>query len=55
MKEIHLVGKKVIIDECPRLLDYQPDENWEKYWQVMLGEWKVEDGWLIGAERGNQG
>ena len=55
MKEIHLVGKKVIIDECPLLLDYQPDENWEKYWQVMLGEWKVEDGWLIGAERGNQG
>ena len=55
MKELHLLGKKVVIDECPLLLDYQPDGNWEKYWQVMLGEWKVEDGWLIGAERGNRG
>jgi hypothetical protein len=55
MKEIHLIGKKVIVDECPLLLNYQPDENWEKYWQVMQGEWKVEDGWLIGAERGNRG
>ncbi len=55
MKEIHLIGKKIIIDECPLLLDYQPDENWEKHWQVMMGEWKLEDGWLIGAERGNCG
>lgn len=55
MKELHLLGKKVIIEDCPLLLDYQPDENWEKYWQVMLGEWKVEDGWLIGSERGNRG
>ena len=55
LKELHLLGKLVKLDECPILLDSQPDANWQKDWQVMAGEWKVEDGYLIGAERGNKG
>ena len=55
LKELHLLGKLVKLDECPILLDSQPDENWQKDWQVMAGEWTVEDGYLIGAERGNKG
>ena len=55
MKEMHLLGKLVKIDECPILLKSNPDENWEKDWQVMAGDWKQENGWLIGAERGNKG
>ena len=53
--ELHLLGKLVKIDECPILLDSQPDENWQDDWQVMAGEWKQENGYLIGAERGNKG
>ena len=55
MKELHLLGKKVILENCPALLRYSPDENWQKYWEVMAGTWKLEDGHLIGAERGNKG
>lgn len=55
LHELHLLGKKVIIENCPILLDSQPGEGWEKDWQVKRGEWKCEDGWLIGAERGNFG
>lgn len=55
INEIHLIGKKVIVDRCPILLDSQPNADWQKDWQVMGGEWKEENGWLIGAERGNLG
>ena len=55
MKEMRLLGKLVKLEECPLLMDYQPDADWEKVWQVMAGEWKEENGWLIGAERGNKG
>ena len=55
MKELHLLGKLVRLDECPVLLSSKPDKDWEKDWQVMAGEWHEEDGWLIGAERGNKG
>lgn len=55
MKEMRLLGKLVKLEECPLLMDYRPDADWEKVWQVMAGEWKEENGWLIGAERGNKG
>lgn len=55
MKELHLLGKLVKIDKCPLLMDFKPNENWQETWQVMRGEWKHENGWLIGAERGNCG
>ena len=55
MKELHLLGKHVNLDDCPILLSYKPDTDWEKYWKVMHGEWHLEDGWLVGSERGNRG
>ena len=55
MKEMHLLGKKVILDECPVLLSYQPDADYERVWQVMAGEWKYEDGYLVGSCPGNYG
>ena len=47
MKELHLLFKKVKLDDCPILLKSDPDENWEKDWQVMAGEWKQENGYLF--------
>ena len=55
MKELHLLGKLVKIDECPLLLKSAPGEDWQKDWQIMAGEWSYENGWLIGSERGNKG
>ena len=55
MKEIRLVGKKIILDKCKLLLKSAPGPDWEKDWQVMAGEWKYEDGALIGKEKGNCG
>ena len=55
MKELHLLGKLVKLDECPIVLDYKPDENWQKYFDVKLGAWSFEDGYLVGREPGNRG
>ena len=55
MKNIHLLGKKVLYDESDVLFSYKPDENWEKYFDIMTGKWHYEDGALIGEERGNLG
>ena len=55
MKEIKLVGKRIILDKCKLLLKSAPDKDWEKDWKVMAGEWHYEDGALIGKEDGNCG
>ncbi len=55
MNEISLLGKKIYMDKSPLLLKYSPDEDWQKYWQVMAGDWRMENGWLIGTENGNKG
>lgn len=55
MKDILLLGKKVIIDKSQILMEYKPDDNLKESWQVMAGEWQHKDGWLIGSERGNKG
>ena len=55
MKDILLLGKKILADKSPVIFSYSPDETWEKYWEVMTGEWTQENGYLIGAERGNFG
>ncbi len=55
MKEIHLLGKKILVDQSPVLLEYQPDENWEQFFEVKSGTWWQEDGWLMGEESGNFG
>ncbi len=55
MKDIILLGKRIISDKSPVLFKYSPDEDWLKYWYPGTGDWKVEDGCLIGEERGNKG
>ena len=55
MNDISLLGKKIYMDKSPLLLKYSPDEDWQKYWQVMAGDWRMENGWLIGTENGNKG
>ena len=55
MNEISLLSKKIYMDKSPLLLKYSPDEDWQKYWQVMAGDWRMENGWLIGTENGNKG
>ena len=49
--EIHLWGKKVLLDKSPVVFKYQPGEDWLEHWEPKTGEWKCEDGYLIGAER----
>lgn len=55
MKDIKLVGKKIIIDKCKTVLKYAPDETWKNLFVQKAGEWKFEDGYLIGKENGNKG
>lgn len=55
MNEILLLGKKVIMDKSPVLLDYKPGDDWEDYWTVKSGNWSVEDGYIIGDEPENKG
>ena len=40
MKEIHLLGKKIIMDRSKVLLSYQPGPDWQDYFQVMAGQWE---------------
>ncbi len=55
MKDILLLGKKIISDSSPVIFTYNPSDDWQQYWDVMTGEWTVENGYLVGAERGNFG
>ena len=55
LKELHLCGKKIDIENSPVVMSYQPDENWEKIFRRLRGKWSVENGWLIGEETGNFG
>ena len=41
--DILLLGKRILWDQSEVLLDYQPDENWEKLWDAKLGHWTYED------------
>ena len=55
MKNISLLGKRIIIDKSPVLLDYKPDNDWQKYWSVKSGNWHYEDGFIVGDEPENKG
>ncbi len=55
MKDILLLGKKIMADRSPVIFKYSPDENWEKFWTPKSGTWKHEDGYLVGEEKGNLG
>ena len=53
--ELLLLGKKIIVDKSPVLLSYKPDENFRDIWDVKLGTWYYENGYLIGSEPENRG
>ncbi len=55
MKDIKLIGKKIIIEKCKKLITCAPDNNWQDLFEVKAGEWKMENGYLIGKEDGNKG
>lgn len=55
LKILPLLRKEILFDESPILLKTAPDKNWDKDWKVMAGEWKYENGALIGIETGNKG
>lgn len=55
MKNIHLLGKKILADKSKILFKYSPDEHWLEYFTPKSGEWEVSDGCLIGTETGNFG
>ena len=55
MKEIHLLGKKIIPERSKVLLDYKPGPDWQNYWTPMGGHWEYQEGCLIGTEDGNKG
>lgn len=55
MKDIKLIGKKIIADKCKTLIRYSPDENFRDLFEQKAGEWKYEDGYLVGKENGNKG
>jgi len=55
MKDILLLGKKIIADKSPVIFEYKPSDDWQDFWDVMTGEWYHENGYLIGSEAGNFG
>ena len=42
-------------DKSPVIFEYNPGDDWQQYWDVMTGEWKHENGYLIGSEPGDFG
>ena len=55
MKDIKLIGKRIIASKCKTLFKYIPDENFKDYFMVKAGSWEYKDGYLIGTETGNRG
>ena len=53
MKEIRLLGKKILVEDCPVLMHYIPadGEDWLRYFMPMNGKWSCDGEWLIGEER----
>jgi hypothetical protein len=49
-----LMKKRILIESSPVLFN-QPvsPENLAQLWTIHHSEWKVEDGWLIGENKGN--
>lgn len=54
-EDILLLGKRILTDKSKVLLSYQPDENFRDVWDVKLGSWHYENGYLIGSEPENKG
>ncbi len=55
MQDIYLLGKKIIIEKSPIVLNYRGEQNWQDYFMVMAGNWTYDNGFLIGTEIENKG
>lgn len=54
MDTLTLMKKRILVDSSPIL--YQQaltPENLAQLWTIHHSEWKVEDGWLVGENKGN--
>ena len=54
MNKIKLVNKIIDVDNSRIIYDKPIADDWQNDWQVMAGEWSVQDGCLIGVERGTK-
>lgn len=51
---LSLMKKRIVLDSSKILFNEQvTPENFATGWTVHHSEWKVEDGWLVGRNRGN--
>ena len=55
MKDILLIGKRILADRSPVVLASAPDENWQETWDAKGGSWEYRDGYLVGSEPENKG
>lgn len=55
MKDIRLIRKRIVADKCKTLLECKNGENWLDLFEIKAGEWKLENGYLVGKENGNKG
>ncbi len=55
IKDILLIGKRIMCDKSPVVLSSLPDENWKDIWDAKGGIWTFEDGYLVGKEPDNKG
>jgi len=55
MKDYLLLGKRIITSESEIVFEYHGEPNFKDYFDVKLGEWKYENGVLIGTELENRG
>ncbi|HYW94146.1 MAG TPA: hypothetical protein VE870_01010 [Bacteroidales bacterium] len=54
MNVLSLMKKHILLDSSKMLFDEKVTaENFKRDWTVHHSEWKVEDGWLVGRNRGN--
>ncbi len=54
-KEILLLGKRIIVDNCEKVFEYQGETNWQDFFDIKAGSWRYENGYLIGKELENKG
>lgn len=55
MKDILLLGKKILSDKSPVLLDYKVGSDWQDFWLAKSGKWCLKDGYIVGEEPQNFG
>ena len=51
MKEIRLLGKKIIWEKSPVLFEYKVGADWREHWDIKSGTWECDGEYLIGYER----